>query len=429
MRRSVWPAVLPLAIAMSGALLAVTIAGPRWQPQTSGVTSRLRGVSAISNLVAWASGAKGTVLRTFNGGQTWDLLHVPDAEQLDFRDIDAVSERDAYVLSIGPGEASRIYKTTDAGVHWTLQLKNTDPGVFLDAMAFWTPARGIAFSDSIGRQFVIFSTTDGRTWSRVPSTSLPEAYPPRARTPPAVRMSRCSATKTCGSGRQPRGCFIRATVGKHGPFIQHRSPPAPRPASSRSVSATLVTASLLAVITATSGRRWTMWRPPPMEASLGLSSGSMACPVFAPSSPRSRTRREPGSPSARPVPIDRMMMARRGPHWSRMDSTPSASAGAATWVGQLEPEDASRASIGNVGEFWIGKWLAAASASVKTACVTRPTANSCFRFAEVRDASLPFHSFASSVAALADTAGDLQVGITSAAGVLLATVPIRSGEF
>jgi photosystem II stability/assembly factor-like uncharacterized protein len=162
---------------MSGALLAVTVGGPRWQPQTSGVTSRLRGVSAISNLVAWASGANGTVLRTLNGGQTWDLLHVPDAEQLDFRDIDAVSERDAYVLSIGPGEASRIYKTTDAGVHWTLQLKNADPGVFLDAMAFWTPARGIAFSDSVGRQFVIFSTTDGRTWSRIPSTSLPEALP------------------------------------------------------------------------------------------------------------------------------------------------------------------------------------------------------------------------------------------------------------
>jgi len=163
---------------MSGVLVAVTVAGPQWQPQTSGVTTRLRGVSAISNLVAWASGANGTVLRTLNGGQTWDVLHVPDAEQLDFRDIDAMSERDAYVLSIGPGEASRIYKTTDAGAHWTLQLKNSDPGVFLDAMAFWTPERGIAFSDSVDRQFVIVSTADGgRTWSRIPSSALPEALP------------------------------------------------------------------------------------------------------------------------------------------------------------------------------------------------------------------------------------------------------------
>ena len=178
MKRSVWPEVLPLGIAMSGVAIAVTVAGPLWQSQTSGVASRLRGVSAISNLVAWASGANGTVLRTLNGGQTWEVLHVADAEQLDFRDIDAISERDAYVLSIGPGEASRIYKTTDAGAHWTLQLKNTDAGVFLDAMSFWTPARGIAFSDSVDRQFVIFSTTDGgSTWSRIPSSALPEALP------------------------------------------------------------------------------------------------------------------------------------------------------------------------------------------------------------------------------------------------------------
>ena len=176
MQRFVWAAVLPLAIAMSGAL-AATVGPPRWQPQTSGVKSRLRGVSVISNLVAWASGANGTVLRTVNGGRTWDVIRVPDAEPLDFRDIDAVSERDAYVLSIGPGEASRIYKTADAGAHWALQFKNTDPGVFLDAMAFWTPARGLAFSDSVDRPFVIFSTTDGGTWSRIPASTLPEALP------------------------------------------------------------------------------------------------------------------------------------------------------------------------------------------------------------------------------------------------------------
>ena len=115
---------------MSGALLTSAAAGPRWQLQTSGVTARLRGVSVVSNMVAWASGANGTVLRTLNGGRTWQVLQVPDAAPLDFRDIDAMSEREAYVLSIGPGDSSRIYKTSDAGAHWTLQLKNTDPPAF-----------------------------------------------------------------------------------------------------------------------------------------------------------------------------------------------------------------------------------------------------------------------------------------------------------
>lgn len=170
--------LLSLATMVSGALLSAASAGPQWQLQASGVTGRLRGVSVVSNMVAWASGANGTVVRTVNGGRTWQVVQVPDAAQLDFRDIDAMSERDAYVLSIGPGDASRIYKTSDAGAHWTLQLKNTDPRVFLDAMAFWTPARGIAFSDSVDGQFVIFSTSDsGRTWSRIPSSALPEALP------------------------------------------------------------------------------------------------------------------------------------------------------------------------------------------------------------------------------------------------------------
>src|SRR5687768_5923591 len=64
--------------------------GPQWTPQTAGVAARLRGVSAVSDRVAWASGANGTVVRTADGGLTWQRLRVPDAEQLDFRDIDAI---------------------------------------------------------------------------------------------------------------------------------------------------------------------------------------------------------------------------------------------------------------------------------------------------------------------------------------------------
>lgn len=164
-------AVLPLlALAVQGSAV-------RFEPQTSGVTARLRGVSAVSDRVAWASGAGGTILRTIDGGVTWTNIPVEGAGQLDFRDIDAMSDRVAYALSIGPGEASRIYKTTDGGENWTLQLANKDPNVFLDAMAFWDASRGIAFSDSVDGQLVIFQTSDGRNWERIPPTRLPAALP------------------------------------------------------------------------------------------------------------------------------------------------------------------------------------------------------------------------------------------------------------
>jgi photosystem II stability/assembly factor-like uncharacterized protein len=160
------------------AAIAAAPAAPRWTPQTSGVTARLRGVSAVTDSVAWASGAGGTILRTSDGGASWQKLPIPDADQLDFRDIDAVSDTTAYALSIGPGPASRIYKTADSGAHWALQFTNDDPKAFFDAMAFWTPNRGLAVSDSIDGRFVIITTSDGgRTWTRVPADRLPPALP------------------------------------------------------------------------------------------------------------------------------------------------------------------------------------------------------------------------------------------------------------
>ena len=79
---------------MIPALLAVFLsatAAPRWEAQTSGLTTRLRGVSAASAHVVWASGARGTILRTADGGATWQKLTIPDSDRLDFRDIDAVA--------------------------------------------------------------------------------------------------------------------------------------------------------------------------------------------------------------------------------------------------------------------------------------------------------------------------------------------------
>ena len=151
------------------------LAMPHWTIQNSGVTARLRGVSAVSERVAWASGSGSTVLRTVDGGLTWQKLTVT-TDTLDFRDIDAVADQTAYLLAAGNGPASRIYKTTDAGKTWTMQFKAEDPKVFLDAMSFWDADHGIVFGDSIAGQFYILTTKDGgRVWSRVPAAKLPPA--------------------------------------------------------------------------------------------------------------------------------------------------------------------------------------------------------------------------------------------------------------
>src|SRR6266545_7382255 len=90
--------------ALATSACALFLPAAHWTLQASGVTVRLRGVSAVNDRVVWASGSGSTVLRTANGGATWQKLAVtPDV--VDFRDIDAINENTAFVLSIGNGPA------------------------------------------------------------------------------------------------------------------------------------------------------------------------------------------------------------------------------------------------------------------------------------------------------------------------------------
>ena len=151
--------------------------GQQWRQQASGTDVQLRGISAVSDKVAWASGTKGTVLRTIDGGATWTKVNVPDAEALDFRDIQAFDQNTAFVLSIGPGEQSRIYKTTDGGKTWRLQFTNKDPKAFYDCFAFWDSTHGIAVSDSVDGKFPLIETSDGTSWAPVTVRKMPAALP------------------------------------------------------------------------------------------------------------------------------------------------------------------------------------------------------------------------------------------------------------
>jgi photosystem II stability/assembly factor-like uncharacterized protein len=167
---------------LTAACAAVTVAAaagaPSWQLQTSGTSERLRAVSVVNTKIAWASGNKGTVLRTDDGGARWIALVVPGAEDLDFRDVEATGERTAYILSIGSGDKSRIYKTTDAGKTWVLQFTNPDPKAFYDAVAFWDEQNGLAVGDPVDGRFTVLRTSDGgKTWSLTPEANRPLALP------------------------------------------------------------------------------------------------------------------------------------------------------------------------------------------------------------------------------------------------------------
>lgn len=153
------------------------ISAAQWHAQHAGTTADFRGISAVSHRVAWASGSVGTVLRTTDGGNSWQNVSVPGAGKLDFRDIQAFDAREAFVLSIGPGEQSRIYHTGDGGKTWKLQFTNRDAKAFYDGFAFRDRRNGIAVSDAVNGAFPLLVTEDGETWKPLTTEDLPAALP------------------------------------------------------------------------------------------------------------------------------------------------------------------------------------------------------------------------------------------------------------
>ena len=161
------PFVLPL-------LAAPRVAQAQWVAQESPVDVELRGLSVVSPRVVWASGQRGTVLRTIDAGAHWTRDTIPGAGALDLRAIAATSATTAHAISIA--DSSRIYRTTDGGRTWSRRWSATRKGTFLDAIRFWDAQHGIAMSDPVDGKFLLLTTSDGGdSWQEIPPEHIPPA--------------------------------------------------------------------------------------------------------------------------------------------------------------------------------------------------------------------------------------------------------------
>jgi photosystem II stability/assembly factor-like uncharacterized protein len=159
---------------------ATALAQPAPRVLNSHTSESLRGVSTVTQKVAWASGTHGTYLRTTDAGRSWQSAQVPGASTLDFRAVVAFSAEEAFLMSAGPGDQSRIYHTSDAGRHWSLQFTAGNPKSFFDSIAFWDSKHGVVLGDPIPDEsgklkFELLLTDDGQTWRSIAPAQLPPA--------------------------------------------------------------------------------------------------------------------------------------------------------------------------------------------------------------------------------------------------------------
>jgi photosystem II stability/assembly factor-like uncharacterized protein len=170
--------VLTMLVALALPATAAADRKLRWEPVPTGSDQQYRGLDAVDKRTAWVGGSDGEVLRTTDAGRTWKDVSPPDTVGLLFRDVEAQDDRRASVLSIGNGDASRIYTTTDGGRRWRLAFLNDDPNAFYDCMDFYAGGRrGLALSDPVDGRFRILATDDGgHSWHVLPNAGMPPAF-------------------------------------------------------------------------------------------------------------------------------------------------------------------------------------------------------------------------------------------------------------
>lgn len=154
--------------------LSITASAQTIQLLDSNTTISIRGLSVVSDNILWASGSKGTVARSLDGGKTFQWMIVKGFEKRDFRDVEAFDANTAIIMTVDT--PAIILKTTDGGTTWRKVFEDKRPGMFLDAMEFWNNSSGIVVGDPINNKLFIARTFDGgETWRGLPEANYPEA--------------------------------------------------------------------------------------------------------------------------------------------------------------------------------------------------------------------------------------------------------------
>lgn len=167
-----------LLLAVAGCRAAPAIVAEPWQPIPTPTTASLRGLAAVDARVAWVGGTNGTLLRTDDGGASWQDVCPAGAADCDFRDLHAFSAEVA--LAMVAGQPARVYRTEDGGASWVVVHEDPRPAAFLDAIAF-AGDDGVLFGDAIDGAFEVWQSRDaGRTWHAVAPARLPPPQPDEA---------------------------------------------------------------------------------------------------------------------------------------------------------------------------------------------------------------------------------------------------------
>lgn len=133
-----------------------------WKSIDIPTTSNLNSVNFVSDSVGYACGENSTILKSINGGKTWEVMPVGESNLI-FNDIKFFNVSKGLVI----GEKGTILNTTDGGSSW--RKVNIDLSVSLFGIYFFDNS-DIGFIAG-GNGTILKTINGGDTWNRVLSPS------------------------------------------------------------------------------------------------------------------------------------------------------------------------------------------------------------------------------------------------------------------
>jgi hypothetical protein len=136
-----------------------------WTLQISGTTDTLLAVRAVDNNVVWASGMKGGVFLTTNGGGIWSSV---GGGALGTGTVNAVEAIDAgnALVAMYSNNTGKIFRTSNGGSSWS--TVSTQTGVAIGGIQMRTSLEGYAVGTPSGSKWTMLKTTDGGgTWNSI----------------------------------------------------------------------------------------------------------------------------------------------------------------------------------------------------------------------------------------------------------------------
>lgn len=156
-----------IGIGASGTVLRTTNGGTTWQVQqtVAGIIDQLFAVQCKSPGTSWAVGEVGWAIKSTDAGASWSILTIPTLR--DLYALSFISTTTGWVV----GAYGVIFKTTDGGTTWTEQISGT--GATLYSVNFINSTTGWA----VGAGGTILRTVNGgTTWTTQPSGTTQSLY-------------------------------------------------------------------------------------------------------------------------------------------------------------------------------------------------------------------------------------------------------------